>query len=155
MFNHAPEGREIGEQLLDVKQRRKRAMESLLEFRKLATRSGWNASALKTAFRQGLNAKVLAELACLDDQISLDYINDMAIHLDKLLRNCQVYHRAGSPTGAPDFPELMQITLSKLSSTEHETWRRDNSCFYCSYPNHEVASCLLPLTWLREHCPMQ
>lgn len=28
-----------------------------------------------------------------------------------------------------------------LSPTEHETWRRGNLCFYCGYPNHEVASC--------------
>lgn len=107
MFNYAPEGKEISEQLLDVKQGRRQAVDCALEFHKLATRSGWNVSALKFAFCQGLNAEVLPELACLDDQISLDYINDMAIHLDKLLRNHQAYHGASSSASMLDFPELM------------------------------------------------
>lgn len=64
VFDHAPEGKEIRERLLAVKQGGRRAVEYALEFRTLVADSGWNIPTLKVAFHQELNAKILTELAC-------------------------------------------------------------------------------------------
>lgn len=47
VFDHIPEGREGGEQLLAVKQRKQHAAEYTLEFHSLTTGSGWNEPVLK------------------------------------------------------------------------------------------------------------
>lgn len=64
VFDHAPEGKEIDELLLAMKQGERSAAEYALEFHTFATGSGWNESALKAAFCQGLNPKVIIELGC-------------------------------------------------------------------------------------------
>lgn len=53
----------------------------------LAAGSGWNEPTLKAAFRQGLNSEVLNELACCNEQLTLDFLIDLAIRLDHLLQN--------------------------------------------------------------------
>lgn len=74
VFDHTPEGKEMGEQLLAVMQGRRNTAEYALEFRMLAAGSRRNESTLKAAFRQGLNPEVLTELACHDDRMYLDLI---------------------------------------------------------------------------------
>ena len=49
-------------------------VEYSLEFHTLAASSGWNEAALLIMFRQGLNSKLLAELACKDDDLTLDQL---------------------------------------------------------------------------------
>lgn len=62
-------------------------MEYMLEFCMLTAGTGWNEPALKVAFCQGFDPCVLIELACRDEQISLDALIDMSIHLDNLFWN--------------------------------------------------------------------
>lgn len=64
VFIHSLEEVEISKQLLAVKQGRRRVVEYALEFCMLAAGSGWNETALKAAFHQGLNPKVLTEISC-------------------------------------------------------------------------------------------
>lgn len=45
--------------------------ECALEFRTLAPGSRWNEPAMKAAFHQGLNVKMLKELVCCEDKVSL------------------------------------------------------------------------------------
>lgn len=72
-------GEKIGEQLLVVKEGRWRAAEYALAFCMLTARSGCNKIALKAAFRNGLNVEVLKELACREEQVSLNSLIDLAI----------------------------------------------------------------------------
>lgn len=58
-----------------------------LEFCILAAESGWNEAALKDVFPAGLNPEVQKEMACHDDEKSLDSLMDLAIRLDNLLRD--------------------------------------------------------------------
>lgn len=58
-----------------------------LEFCTLAAESGWKESALKAAFRHRLNHDILTELACQDDEATLDPLIDMAIRVDNLLHD--------------------------------------------------------------------
>lgn len=57
-----------------------------LEFCTLAAESGWNEPALK-AYWQVLNPEILTNLACRDDEATLNSLIDLSIHLDNLLRN--------------------------------------------------------------------
>lgn len=59
-------------------------------FRTMATSSGWNKPALKLAFRHGMNDDILTEMACRDDQATIDLLIDLAIHLDNPL--CKQNH---------------------------------------------------------------
>lgn len=62
----------MGQELMNITQGTRDAVEYALEFRTIAVRSGWNEPALKTAFHQGLNSKLVKELACRDEKISLN-----------------------------------------------------------------------------------
>lgn len=59
VFDHAPEGKEIREQLLTIKPWRRCAAEYAVEFHTLMAGSGWNETVLKAMFFQALNAEVL------------------------------------------------------------------------------------------------
>lgn len=50
VFDHSPKGREVGEQLLTVKQGKQRVAEYALKFHTLAAGSGWNEPVFKAAF---------------------------------------------------------------------------------------------------------
>lgn len=47
VFDHAPEGKELGERLLPIKQGSRRAMEYALDFHTLTAEIGWNKPAIK------------------------------------------------------------------------------------------------------------
>lgn len=72
VFDHTPDGKEVSERLLTLRQGPRRAAEYALKFRTLAAESGWNDSALRTVYRQGLNSNQLREMACRDDESTLD-----------------------------------------------------------------------------------
>lgn len=72
VFNCTSEGKEIGERILAVCQGKRRAAEYVLEFCTLAAENGWNKSAFKAVFRRVLNEMVHKEMACRDDEVTLD-----------------------------------------------------------------------------------
>ncbi|XP_053499602.1 uncharacterized protein LOC128619445 [Ictalurus furcatus] len=87
VFDHSPDNRETGEDLLSLVQGSRCVADYALEFRTVAARSGWNQPALKAMFRRGLNADIVTELACRDDQLTFDSLINVAIRLDRLLRS--------------------------------------------------------------------
>lgn len=97
VFDHAPEGKEIGERILNICQGKRRAAEYALEFLTLAAESEWNEPALKAVFRRGLNESVREEMACRDDEATLDSLIDLAICLDNLLCDRNYYQPPFQP----------------------------------------------------------
>lgn len=97
--DHTLEEREVGEQLLSIKQGKQHAAEYALEFCTPTAGCGWNKPALQVAFRQRLNTEVLVEQAC-GDKIPLDSLIDLAVCLDNLIQNCPIYHAAANLAGA-------------------------------------------------------
>lgn len=51
-------------------------------------------AALKVTFRSGLNTEMLTELACQDDQLSLNSLINIDIYLNNLLWNHQAIQGA-------------------------------------------------------------
>lgn len=101
------------------------------------------AMALLTAFCLGSRSDLLIEMACRDDNSSLDFLISLAFHLDNLL--CERHH-SRTPlqvsVQAPDpKPELMQIDVTYLSATEHTDWVLKGLCLYCCGEGHQFSAC--------------
>lgn len=86
VFEHPTGGEEVGEQLLSLQQGRDSVAEYALIFRTLAAQTGWQEAPLKLLFRKGLNTDLQSELACRDDEKSLDQFIELAIRVDNLVR---------------------------------------------------------------------
>ena len=69
---------------MNLRQGNHSVVDYCLEFRTLAASSGWNEAALLVIFRQGLHADILSELACRDEDLTLDQRITLAIKLDHL-----------------------------------------------------------------------
>jgi hypothetical protein len=95
VFDQPPEGREGGEQL---QQGAQTTAECALTFQNVAATSRCNELVLRSLFRSGLREEVQMELACRDDNISLDAGVSMAIRLDDLLWECLCPPRFSSPS---------------------------------------------------------
>ena len=89
VFDHPVRGRDTSKRLLSLHQGSHSVAEFSVEFRTLATESGWNDEALQGFFLSGLSDTVKDELAARDESTSLDELIPLAIRLDNRLRECR------------------------------------------------------------------
>lgn len=127
VFDHSAEGKAVSEQLMSLKQGSHRVSEYTLDFRILAAESGWNSTSLQAVFHQGLHTRVRKELACRDEDITLDALIDLAICMDSLLCDRSYEHEQAQDhflnKSPVNMPEPMQIVRTRLSMAE-KTRRR-------------------------------
>lgn len=146
VFDHPVQGRGAGDQLLQLRQGTQTTAEYALTFRTKAAASGWNEAALLTAFRNGLRPELQKELACRDDDLSLDSLISLAIRLDHLLRE-----RQRLPEPAPTTlhnrtrdvaeSEPMQLGSTRLSAAERRARLAEGRCLYCGELGHTLSVC--------------
>ena len=74
VFDHPHDGKVSGELLCKLLLGNHSVADNALEFHTLAAGSGWNEAALLIVYRQGLNSEILTELACRDDNLTLDQL---------------------------------------------------------------------------------
>ncbi len=145
VFKHPAGGKEVGEQLLSLRQEGGSAADYALSFHTLAAQTGWrDADPLKLLFRKGLNSELQSELACRDEGKTLEQFIDLAIHIDNLLcsrRPPRPSLALAVTATAPPGTEPMQIGFTHLSGEERERHIRQNLCLYCGLPGHMRASC--------------
>ncbi len=143
VFEHPAGGKEVGEQLLALRQGRGTAADYALSFRTLSAQTGWSDDPLKLLFRKGLSAELQSELACRDEGKSLDQFIDLAIRIDNLIRSRRQLSFSSAPAGMTSVPEPepMQISFNHLSVEERERCMRQNLCLYCGLSGHIRASC--------------
>lgn len=120
VFDHQPEGIEVGEKLLTLQQEDRRVAECVLEFCTLAAESGWNKPALKATFRQRLDPLILTKLACRDEQQTLDSLINLAIGLDNLLQSRLSLQGSAVNALATATPTPMEISNTCMTHSEHE-----------------------------------
>lgn len=72
VFDHAPEGKEVSEQLLSVQQDKRQAAKYVLEFCTLAAKSSWNEPTLKAVICHRFNNNVHKEMACRVNEATVD-----------------------------------------------------------------------------------
>ncbi len=146
VFDHAVDGKEVGEQLLALRQGSSTAADYALTFRTLAAQTGWANDPLKLLFRKGLTTDLQSELACRDEGRTLEQFIELTIRIDNLMRSRRPLRRSGTPPSAvtwrtmPD-PEPMQVGVTHLTSEERERRRRESLCLYCGLPGHMRISC--------------
>ncbi|KAI4878439.1 hypothetical protein NFI96_034385 [Prochilodus magdalenae] len=117
VFDHPMAGKDIGSLLCEIKQGNRSAAEYALEFRTLATGSGWSNPALRTVYKRGLRKDLRAEMACRGEALTLDRFIQTSIALDNELdekRQLQPpYSGAVHATfGEPEPMELGRMGLS-------------------------------------------
>ncbi len=125
VFEHPAGGKEVGEQLLSLRQGGGSAADYALSFRTLAAQTGWrDTEPLKLLFRKGLNHDLQSELACRDEGKTLEQFINLAIRLDNLLHSRRLPRSSLSSAAkatAPPASEPMQIGVTRISEEERET----------------------------------
>ncbi len=123
VFEHPAGGKEVGEQLLSLRQGRGSAADYALSFRTLAVQTGGPDDPLKLNYHKGLNTELQSELACHDEGKSLEQYIELSIKIDNLLR-CRHPNRLPAfpvvPSAANSDVEPMQIGLTRISEEERE-----------------------------------
>ncbi len=99
VFDHAVDGKEVGEQLLALRQGSSTAADYALTFRTLAAQTGWANDPLKLLFRKGLTTDLQSELACRDEGRTLEQFIELTIRIDNLMRS-----RAWPPQRIQSYP---------------------------------------------------
>ncbi len=86
VFDHPVSGRKSSRQLLTLKQGSRSTADFAIEFRTIASGSGWNDEALMACFQGGLSGPILDELVTCEPATDLESLITMAIRLDNRLR---------------------------------------------------------------------
>ncbi|KAL0152007.1 hypothetical protein M9458_052725 [Cirrhinus mrigala] len=144
VFDTPKESEAAGERILTLRQGKSSAAEFSLTFRTLAAQTGWPDDPLKLHFRRGLNHELQAELACRDEEKSLDGLINLTIRIDNLMRSRKPNRErstqlnASSPTPAH---EPMEVAHTRLTAEERGRRQQLNLCLYCGQAGHMKAFC--------------
>lgn len=152
VFDRSAYGEEASRLLSTLRQGRRSAADFSVEFRTLATTSGWNEPALVARFLEGLSPELQDEIYAREVPVRLDSLIDLAIRIEKRfdLRH-RARRRESSLLSAPPVvstspsagsePEAMQLGGLRITARERERRITNRLCMYCAAPNHFVSAC--------------
>lgn len=164
VFDRSKHGREAAREMLVIRQGRRSVSDFAIQFRTLATSSGWNTDAQYDAFLNGLSEEVKDQLITQEPPESFDDLVDRAIRIDNRLRQRQgggFFTRPlsvpsgtntprqstpglqSAPPPAPSDVEPMQIDRTRLSPAERQRRIQTGACLYCGQLGHLAAVCPL------------
>lgn len=170
IFDHPLKGKEAAKRLLMLSQGSSPVAQYAVDFKILATESGWDDTALQAAFMKGLADNVKDELAARDETENLQELISLATRLDNRLRERRrektsrpvTTRGPSSPhlvstvpsvsTSPPVFSSLpnpvpteepMQLGRAHLSATERLRRQKSGLCMYCGQDGHFIGSCPL------------
>ena len=166
VFDHPVRGKDAAKRLLSLRQGSRSVATLAIEFRTLATESGWNDEALQGAFQNALCESIKDELALRDEPESLDQLIALAIRLDNRQRERRRERSSRSQSGyactppvqgsppraveppqarrsGPEAPEPMQVGRARLTPEERARRMSSRACMYCGQPGHFVSTCPL------------
>ncbi|XP_058605717.1 uncharacterized protein LOC131523388 [Onychostoma macrolepis] len=103
----------VHDQLFNLRQGSSSVSVYALQFRTLAAASGWNETALLTAFRQGLNADVRQLMVIYDDSMGLENFIQKTIRVSQRLTACTLSEPALLPPPAVSSVALPHLNLCK------------------------------------------
>ncbi len=121
----------IADQLICLRQGDSSASDFTLQFRTLAASCGWNKAVLLTAYRQGLDPQIRAQMAIYDENVGLESFMQKAVKISQRLTTCQpdiTDHSPSSPAACPPVPEVDTNLTMGL-------------CFYCGVLGHFIWVC--------------
>eukprot|EP00063_Salmo_salar_P030992 XP_014005827.1 PREDICTED: uncharacterized protein LOC106574453 [Salmo salar] len=137
VFDHPMEGREGDECLLRLCQASKTASEFALEFRTIAASTRWTCWLWSPCSAEECGMEVKMDLACHDDNLSLDQLISIAIELDNLLWSRRRPAQNPEPMATPaPWPEPMEVGSACLPKAERKRRRNLGLCSYCGESDH-------------------
>ena len=152
VFDRSVHGQEASRQLAVLQQGRRSVADFAIEFRTLATSSGWNEPALIAHFLEGLNPNFKDEIYAREIPEQFDQLVELAIRLDKRFEMRR--HARGLRTERPVTPptptapvrsdheaEPMQLGGIRISTAERQRRIINHLCLYCGSDGHFVSSC--------------
>ncbi len=143
-FGSATGALSVSDQLLRLRQGTSSTNEYTLQFRTLAATSGWKEAALLSAYWQGLDTSIRAQMAIYDDSVGLESFMQKANRISQCLSACHTTEAAHQPvspaTGSP-VPEPMQVDTARLSSHERARRLAAGLCLYCATGDHFIRFC--------------
>lgn len=156
VFHHPLGERGAGRRLLNLRQGRRPVVDHAIDFQTLASRSGWNDDALKGCFLHSLSEQLKDQIAARDEPETLNDAIDVAIRLDRRLRDrrnsLQAAHSSTSPSNpavqpcpspSPKDAKVGVVGGGRARLSRGERQHRINSalCIYCGDPDHFIAVC--------------
>lgn len=132
----------VHDPLYRVRQERYNMADYILLFRTLAATSGWNETAVITAYHHGLNSSIRQQMAIYNNIIGIENFIQHSIRLPACTLDQPALHPPStSPSVNPPAPEPMQVDSFHLSNVERQ-WRIANRlCLYCGAVGHLLPSC--------------
>lgn len=129
VFHHPASKGDVDLRLLNLSQGAQSAAEFAIEFRTLATESGWDQRALRATFHHALSPRLKDELVFREPASDLESLIDMAIRVDHRIRERQqerqqetrMFNTTNSvkmPLSSSDPEEPMQLGGTRISRVE-------------------------------------
>ncbi len=128
VFDHPVSGRESSRQLLTLKQGSRSTVDFAIEFRTIASGSGWNDEALMACFQGGLSGSILDELVTREPATDLESLITMAIRLDNRLRE-----RESQPVAKRLRPDCLETGNPILHAFPYPVLRDSSPRRTCSW----------------------
>ena len=173
VFDHTARGREAARALMDLRQGNRRVSAYAVEFRTLATESGWNEEALFDAFKRRLAESIRDHLTALELPNDVDSLIALVIKIDNRIQlreeersrlHVNAPSRRGpatdprllswrsparfspvaaSPAPPADSEEPIQLGRTRLTAEERQRRLREGRCIYCRQMGHFISGCPL------------
>uniref|UniRef100_A0A673N998 DUF4939 domain-containing protein n=1 Tax=Sinocyclocheilus rhinocerous TaxID=307959 RepID=A0A673N998_9TELE len=105
---------------------------------------GWNEAALLSAYRQGLDPRLHAQMAISDDNVGLENFMLRANRIAQRLSACHTHeaaHQSAAPAASPPVPEPMQMDSTRLTPSERARRLASGLCLYCAATDHYIGTC--------------
>ncbi len=111
-------------------------------FRTLAASSGWNETALITAFRRVLNSRIRQQMAIFT--VGLETFISKAVRISQHLTACEEDLPPALPLPVPSpapAPQPMQVSFNPLTRAEREGRIHSRLSLYCGESGHILQTC--------------
>lgn len=156
VFDRSKQGREAAREILQLRQGSRSVSDYAIQFRTLASASGWNQEASYDVFFHGLSEEIKDELIPHDLPQTFDGLVDMAIRVDvrlgqrRRMRAPLVFSRQdpqaslltpGAYPDPPDASEPMQVDRTRLTPAERRRRLLAKACLYCGEVGHFADTC--------------
>ena len=156
VFDRSKQGREAAREVLQLRQGCQSVSDYAIQFRTLASESGWNKDAFYDVFFNGLSEEIQDELLPHDLPKDFDELVDMAIRVGTRLsqrRRMRVslgfpWRESRASFSLPkDTPTLqytsepMQVDRTHLTPAERRRRLQVKACLYCGQMGHFAEAC--------------
>ncbi len=132
------------DQLLRLRQGSFSTHEYTVKFHTLAATCGLNESALLSAYRQGLDVRIRAQMAIYDNTVGLESFMHKANRISQHLSAChpaEAAHQPASPANVSPVPEPMHVDMPHLYPRERARRWTAGLCLYYASPDYYIQAC--------------